>query len=46
MANSKKRKVKEEVWFIGIVAAIVLYSILAEWWQKNPVLGWLIMSIF
>ena len=43
MPRSKK-KVKDEFWFVLIFIGIIVYALLAEWWQENVVLGWIILS--
>jgi len=40
-----RKKIKNEIWFGVIVGAIVVYALLAEWWQQNAVLGWIILGI-
>lgn len=41
----KQKQVKEAVWIWVIVGAIVIFSLLADWWQENAVLGWIILVI-
>lgn len=40
-----RKKVKDEIWFGVIIGAFVVYALLAEWWQQNAVLGWIILVI-
>lgn len=40
-----RKKIKDEIWFGVIVGAIIVYALLAEWWQQNAVLGWIILGI-
>ena len=40
-----RKKIKDEIWFGVIIGAIVVYALLAQWWQQNPVLGWIILGI-
>ena len=40
-----RKKVKDEIWFGVIVGAIFIYALLADWWQENVVLGWIILVI-
>jgi 5-methylcytosine-specific restriction endonuclease McrA len=40
-----KKKVREEIIFAGLCVLLVLYSVVAEWWKKNQILGWVIVGV-
>jgi hypothetical protein len=41
---NRSRRVKDEFWAGVIVAAIIVYALLASWWKEHVILGWIILS--
>ena len=42
---NRRRKVKDEFWVAAIVAAIIVYALLVDWWKAHAVLGWIILVV-
>ena len=42
---TRVKKVKDEVWIAIIVAAIVVYALLVDWWKTHAILGWIIFVV-
>ncbi|MFH1382592.1 MAG: hypothetical protein ABIH70_06820, partial [Chloroflexota bacterium] len=40
-----RRRVKEDFWVGAIVAAIIVYALLASWWKEHALLGWIILIV-
>jgi hypothetical protein len=46
MAMAKgKRRVKDEVIFVGIFIAIIIFALILGWWQEHSAIGWTILGI-
>ena len=44
MANRKKR-FREEFLFVILVLLVVAFALIADWWEENLALGWLIITV-
>ena len=42
---TRRQKVKNDAWIAIIIAAIVFYAFLADWWRTHAILGWTILVI-
>ena len=42
---AKQRSIREGFWIALVFIAIVIFSLAADWWKDNAILGWIILGI-
>jgi len=42
---AKRRPIREGFWIALVFIAIVIFSLVADWWKENATLGWIILGI-
>lgn len=43
--SKRNRRVRGELWIILMFIALVTYALIADWWEQNSVLGWVIIGV-